>query len=349
VGTGGAEAGPSSLASKSPSVRRTKPAKKALDKSVAVLYGQDVVYFEIQQAAAREPAARRFAGREFSAEELGLVREVIETCSGLSRAELAQTVCELLDWRRPHGGLKARECRDLLEQLEHEGTIELPGKRPGRPTGSRTTVPASEAGEPGALVLGSVEELGPVWVEAVEDEGQRRLFRELVGRYHYLGYRTPFGAQLRYLVSASVPQRRVLGAVQFSSPAWRLAARDMWIGWSDQTRKRNLQRVVNNSRFLLLPWVQVHNLASHVLSLVVRRLRSDWPKRYRVEPLLVETLVDPSRYQGTCYRAANWIELGSTTGRGRLDRGHQRHGVAPKTVLVYPLVRHADRRLREEG
>lgn len=295
----------------------------------------------------REREVRSCAGREFGVEDLRLIREVVGTCSGLSRAELAQTLCELLDWRRPHGGLKARECRDLLQQLERGGIIELPDKRAGRPTGSRTKVTLSDAGEPGAPVLGSVEELGPLRVEAVQDDGQRRLFRELIERYHYLGYRTPFGAQLRYLVSVSAPQGRVLGAVQFSSPAWRLAVRDRWIGWSDQLRERNLQRIVSNSRFLLLPWVQVHNLASRVLSLVVRRLRADWPERYGVEPLVVETLVDPSRYAGTCYRAANWLELGTTRGRGRMDRAHERHGLAPKTVFVYPLVRHALRRLRE--
>lgn len=321
--------------------------REGLDKSSRVRYGQDVNFSQHHVATVGEPEVRRFGGREFAVEELSLVREVIECCSGLSRAELAQTVCELLEWRRPNGGLKARECRDLLEQLEHEGYVDLPAKRAGRPTGAGTGIPVSGAGEPGVPVLGSVEELGPVLVEAVEDEGQRRLFRELVGRYHYLGYRTPFGAQLRYLVSVSAPRRRVVGAVQLSSPAWRLAVRDGWIGWSDEVRRRNLQQVVSNSRFLVLPWVQVRNLASHVLSLVTRRLRLDWAKRYRVEPLLVETLVDSARYRSTCYRAANWVELGSTTGRGRMDRGHERHGVAPKVVFVYPLVRHAARRLRE--
>jgi len=119
------------------------------------------------------------------------------------------------------------------------------------------------------------------------------------------------------------------------------------IGWDEAARQRNLQRVVNNSRFLLLPWVRVRNLASTVLSMVVRRLRADWQGRYGVEPLLVETLVDARRYRGSCYRAANWQVLGRTTGRGRMDRGHRRHGAAPKTVLIYPLVRDAARRLRE--
>jgi hypothetical protein len=135
--------------------------------------------------------------------------------------------------------------------------------------------------------------------------------------------------------------------MQFSSPAWRMKARDQWIGWDDTTRSRNLQRVVTNSRFLILPWVHIQNLASTVLSLALRRLVIDWEQRYGVRPLLVETLVDPGRFTGGCYLAANWIALGGTAGRGRMDREHQRHGAAPKKLLVYPLHRDAARRLRE--
>jgi len=184
-------------------------------------------------------------------------------------------------------------------------------------------------------------------LEAVTTEGQRLLFRELVGRHHYLGHAVPFGAHLRYLVYASQPERTVVGCLQFSSPAWRMAVRDRWIGWDEGTRRRNLQRVVNNSRFLILPWVRVRNLASRVLSLATRRLEGDWAERYAVEPLLVETLVDPSRYTGHCYRAANWIEVGVTTGRGRMDRERLREGASPKLVFVYPLAREATRQLRE--
>ena len=276
-----------------------------------------------------------------------MIREVVVSCGGLSRTELTHTVCELLDWRRPSGALKGRECRDLLEQLEREQWLILPGKRAGRPLGSRTRVPITAAGEPGVELVGTVRDFGPVEVEAVQDARAHRRFRELVGRYHYLGYRVPFGAHLRYLAFVSRPQRVVVGAVQFSSPAWRMAVRDRWIGWDETRRKRHLQQVVNNSRFLVLPSVQVKNLASKVLSIVVRQMRADWWGRYGVEPLLVETLVDTTRYRGSCYRAANWLALGSTTGRGRMDRSHQRHDAAPKTVLVYPLVRDAARRLRE--
>jgi len=292
-------------------------------------------------------ASKSFGGRQFRSEELCLIRQVVTGCAGLSREELAQTVCELLGWRRPSGRLKARECRDLLEQLEEEGWLELPSKRAGRPRGLRTEIPVTAGGEPDKSLVGTVREFGPVLAEAVEDEAGQRLFRELVGRYHYLGYRVPFGAHQRYLIWVSRPQRLVVGAVQFSSPAWRMAVRDRWIGWDEATRKRNLQRIVSNSRFLVLPWVRVKNLASKVLSLTQCQLRRDWEDRYGVELLLAETLVDRARYRGSCYRAANWIELGCTSGRGRMDAGHQRHGCAPKTVLVYPLVPDAARRLRE--
>ena len=292
-------------------------------------------------------ATTRFSGRAFSAREMTLIREVVRECSGLSRMELARTVCELLRWRRPNGRLKARECREFLERLDAEGVVVLPDKRRGRAAGSVTLVPRTAAGEPGRPLDGTVRDVGPLRVELVREAAERLLFRELVGRYHYLGHTVPFGAQLRYLVFASRPQRAVVGCLQFSSPAWRMAARDRWVGWDDATRARNLQHVVNNSRFLLLPWVTVRNLASAVLSRGLEQMAADWPRRYRLEPWLVETLVDPRRHHGGCYRAANWVALGATTGRGRMDRHCRRVGEAPKTVLVYPVVRDAQRRLRE--
>jgi hypothetical protein len=287
------------------------------------------------------------SGRRFTTRELALVREVVETCSGLSRTELARTVCELVGWKRAAGGLKAQECLEFLERLEGSGTLALPAKQPRRPVGSRTHVPVTARGERGRDLVGDVADYAPIEVEAVETPDQRLLFRELVGRYHYLGHAVPFGAHLRYLVLACKPQRTVVGCIQFSSPAWRMAARDAWIGWDDATRERNLQRVVNNSRFLILPWVRITNLASSVLSAATRCVKRDWPHHYAVEPLLVETLVDTSRYRGHCYLAANWICVGQTTGRGRMDREHLRHGQAIKTVWVYPLVKGAAQRLRQ--
>ena len=289
----------------------------------------------------------RFSGRAVSAQDVTLIRQVVRDCPGLSRMELARTVCELLRWRRPNGRLKARECREFLERLDATGALVLPDKRRGRATGSVTRVPRTAAGEPGRPLGGTMRDIEPLAVELVREPAERLLFRELVGRYHYLGHKVPFGAHLRYLVYASRPARAVVGCLQFSSPAWRMAARDRWVGWDDAARARNLQRVVNNSRFLVLPWVAVRNLASAVLARGVGQMAADWPRHYHVEPWLVETLVDPSRHHGGSYRAANWVALGATTGRGRMDRHCRRVGEAPKTVLVYPLVRDAKRRLRE--
>lgn len=290
----------------------------------------------------------RFLGQPVTGQDLALIREVVTTCRQLSRMELANTVCELLGWKRLVGLPKGRECREFLEELESKGLLELPQKRKRRPPGRQTSVPITDRGKPEARLTGAVGQLGQIELELVERVDQRRWFRELVGRYHYLGHRVPFGAHLRYLLFVSKPEKMIVGCLQFSSAAWRMAVRDRWIGWDDQTRARNLQQVVNNSRFLILPWVEVKNLASRVLSLAARRMPGDWRQRYGVEPLLIETLVDPARYRGSCYLAANWIELGQTSGRGRMDRFHQRNGVAPKRVLVYPLVADASRRLRGE-
>jgi hypothetical protein len=290
-----------------------------------------------------------FCGRAVTAQEISLIQDVVGRFRALSRTELAHTVCELLDWRRANGGLKGRECREFLEQLEAHAVLQLPAKQLRRPFGSATRVPRTPRGEPGPALLGTVGDCGPVVFERVRAAAQRELFRELVGRYHYLGHAMPFGAHLRYLVYISTPVRRVVGCVQFSSAAWRIAVREQWIGWTEAQRRAHLVHVINNSRFLILPWVAVRNLASTVLALTTRRLRVDWHAQYGVEPLLVETLVDPRRYRGACYRAANWQVLGMTTGRGRMDRAHRRHGAAPKLVWVYPLVRDAVRRLRGEA
>jgi hypothetical protein len=298
------------------------------------------------QAVTNEAASYRFSGRIFTPKDVALIREVVETCVGVSRKELANTISELLGWARPRGGLKEPECLAVLERLAAAGLLALPAKQQTRPVGSVTSVPRTARGEPGAQLTGRVEAFAPVRVERVEDTAARQLFRELVGRYHDLSYRVPFGAHLQYLVSIAQPGPTVVGCLQFSSAAWRMRARDAWIGWDDTARARHLPQVVNNSRFLLLPWVHIHNLASTTLALGLRRLSVDWAAQYGVTPLLVETLVDPARYTGGCYRAANWIAVGETTGRGRDDQQHARHGARPKRVWVYPLARHAVARLR---
>jgi hypothetical protein len=282
-----------------------------------------------------------FCGRNFSAEDLLMIQEVVNTCGGISRYELAHTICELLEWKRPGGGLKARECKDLLEILEEKKVLELPEKRKTGYIGSQKFKEETQEEVPYSGLTGSVEEFSPMDVQLIKTRKQR----DLLSRYHYLGYATPFGARLQYLVHVTRPRREVVGCMQFSSPAWRMKSRDQWIGWDDDTRAAGLQQVVNNSRFLVL--AQIRNLASSMLSAVLDRLVDDWQAQYGVSPVLVETLVDQKRYHGGCYRAANWIELGETSGRGRMDRAGKRHGAEVKKLLVYPLVKNVQQRLRQ--
>jgi len=290
---------------------------------------------------------QRFCGREFTTEDVSLIQEVVETCAGLSRLELAHSVCELLEWKRPGGGLKARECRDFLERLESQGVLTLPDKKLCGSSKPRKLILPAEQGQVHSRLTGSVEEFAPLDVERVESRQQRQLFRELLSRYHYLGYAMPYGARLQYLVYVTRPRREVVGCVQFSSPGWRMKVRDQWIGWDDATRKLRLQHIVNNSRLLVV--ARIRNLASMALSRAIKRLRADWLRQYGVDPWLLETLVDRKRFYGGCYRAANWTFLGETSGRGRMDRANKRHGAQVKTILVYPLVKDARRRLTMGG
>jgi hypothetical protein len=290
----------------------------------------------------------RFCGIPVGVPELEMIQVTVRDCFGLSRTELAYTLCELLDWRRPNGQLKGHECRQFLEELEEKGVLRLPGNRG---TGRKSKVVPKATGEPleplPPVIEGTLSELGPVELELVKTPEDRRQWREWVSRYHYLGCTVPFGAHLRYFARTSRPRPRRVGCIQVSSPAWRMAPRDKWIGWDEEQRVRGLQRIVQNSRFLLLPWVKIPHLASAALARLARQIPDDWEAHYAIRPVLLETLVDPARFKGTCYRAANWIALGITTGRGRMDREHKRHGAEPKEVLVYPLHRKAREKLLE--
>lgn len=286
------------------------------------------------------PHALTFGGRTFSVEELHLIQAISAECAALGRTEIARTLCELLAWQRPNGRLKHHEGRLLLDRLQALGWVALPPVRPLGRRGPRV-VPVTAQSQPEPEVRGSAGQFQPLGLEVVEagPTGPSRLWRELIARYHYLGYRVPVGATLRYLVRSAQCPDRVLACLLWSSPAWQMAVRDRWIGWSAAQRRRNLQYIVNNSRFLILPWVHIQGLASQILARCARQLPEDWETRYGYRPLLLETLVDPARFRGTCYRAANWIALGRTQGRGRMDRTHAAQGRAPKEVFVYPLCR----------
>lgn len=270
-----------------------------------------------------------FVGHAVGADELELIRSIVNEFSGLSRVELASTVCEWLGWTRATGRLKARECRDWLERVEAAGLVTLPAKRGGRPVGARTMVPTTRRGDVRAAVTGAVHAVAPLTIERVTTADDRWLFRELVGRHHYLGAAVPYGAHLRYLVYATRPQRQVVACVQFSSAAWRMTPRDVWMGWDDATRARHLPQVVNNSRFLVLPWVSVKNLASPVLARAARQLVPDWTAAYGATPLLLETLVDP-RFAGGELSCRQLDRRGDDDGPGsqRPAAAHRAHAQA---------------------
>jgi len=274
-------------------------------------------------------------GRDFTQVELELIRETVALFPKLSRKELAATICEHLGWVTPAGRLKVESCMQLLGKLEAKGEVRLPPKMPvaarkeSRPTvGERTDPPCRE-------LVGKLREFEPVKIEPVLGTERLGLWNEYVERYHPLGYRRPFGAHQRYFVVSGGGE--LLGCLLFAASAWALEARDRWIGWTEDDRKRRLHLVVNNNRFLIFPWVKVRNLASRALALVVRRISCDWHERYGYRPVLLETFVDGSRYLGTCYQAANWIKVGETAGRGRMDR-YRQYLSSPKEIYVYPLI-----------
>jgi hypothetical protein len=287
------------------------------------------------------PESLTFCGHTFASSELHLMRQIACEFSGLGVTEIARTICELLEWTRPNGGLKNHECRQLLERLQAEGFLKLPEVRHLGGRGPRRLDLSAFGSEPAPVVC-AAGECEPLELVLVEGQADSRRWREQIERYHYLGCRVPFGAHLRYW---ACNRDRELACLLWTSPAWKMQARDEWIGWSDEQRRQNLQAVINNGRFLILPWVQVKGLASKILALSAKQMPRDWEIRYGRRPLLLETLVGAARFRGTCYRAANWIHVGQTTGRGRMDRAHTAHGQALKDIYIYPLVRDARQRL----
>jgi hypothetical protein len=279
----------------------------------------------------------KVCGQEFSKENVSRIQEMVNQEAGISRRELSRRVSDLLNWRSLNGKRKDMSCRVALLKLERGGEIRLspavsfPAAR--KRTGARKTVVAV------TKVTAELEAVQPVELIRVgsADSEASRIWKQLMEQ-HPLGAGPLCGAQMRYLIGSA--KYGYLGAMAFSAAAWQLKARDEWIGWSGLARKQNLQLVINNTRLLILPGVQVPNLASHALGLAIRRLRPDWKQRYGYEPLVVETFVEEEQHQGTCYRAANWKEVGRTQGRGRQDGAHQQ-GASIKRVFLYPLHRRA--------
>lgn len=250
----------------------------------------------------------------------------------LNRAQLARRVCQQLHWVNPAGQLKAMSCRVAMLRMERAGLLRLPTPLHRHSNGSRGVldmVISPPEPLPDQKVLG----LGSLHLELVQNRPARRCSQALMEQHHYLGYKPLAGAQLRYLIWNG---NWLAGGLGFGAAAWSIAFRDRWIGWTPAQRQQQLHRVVNNNRFLIVPWMRAPDVGSRVLGQVARQLPGDWQDRYGCRPVLLESFVDQERFSGRSYRAANWVCVGQTQGRGKLEKRH-RQIVPIKWIFVYPL------------
>jgi hypothetical protein len=284
----------------------------------------------------------RYRGQRISSEQITFLRGFIAAHPELSRYALSKRVCEAWQWKQANGAPRDMVCRGLLLELDRAGEIALPPAQPmlNRQTERERPEPVVPDNRP---VRGALRELVPLQFQQVRRTVQEPLFNSLMEQYHYLGYDRPIGEQLKYVVSA---QGQAIACLAWSSAVRHLASRDRFIGWSPEARQRNLHLLAYNTRFLLLPWVQVAHLASHILGRMARLVPRDWQQLYAHPIYWLETFVERGRFKGTCYRAANWIVVGSTTGRGKDDQTH-RPNRPIKDVLVLPLTPQFRRLLSE--
>ena len=288
----------------------------------------------------------RLCGREFTEATVAQIGGILSANPSLSRRALSLHVCELLQWRAPNGKLKEVSCRKALLELHRRGVISMPAADKSCFHRS-SSKPADDLPVDVPELECTLDELGVIEITPVSSRYSKasQIWNTLMQRFHYLGKGPLCGAQIRYLVESS--EHGFVGALAFSAAQWRLKKREGYIGWTDAARRANLHRVVCNSRFLILPSVQVPNLASHVLSQCLGRLADDWAERYEYEPVLAETFVDPSRFAGTCYRAANWVHVGQTAAE---DTAHPNGKVSEgrKDIYLHPLRRDWKKVLRAE-
>jgi len=286
----------------------------------------------------------RYRGRSITATSVAQIRALIAAHPDASRRAVSQRLCELWQWRQPNGVLRDMVCRGLLLQLHRAGQITLPPARyilqPQQRVRRRLTPVALDT----TPLCASLRELRPLEFRQVRRTSEEALCGSLLARYHYLGDARPVGEHLKYLVSA---QARPIACFVWSSAPRHLGPRDRFIGWSTAARRRHIHLLAYNTRFLILPWIQVPHLASHLLSRMAMIVAQDWLRLYGHPIYFLETFVDPTRFRGTCYRAANWVVLGRTTGRGKADHTN-RPNRSLKDVLGYPLVPHFRHLLAED-
>lgn len=274
---------------------------------------------------------RTIRGRLFSLADIETVSHIINSGAFTNRAAIAREVCLKLGWYRENGQLKDAACRYALLKLHRSHLIKLPP--PGRNPFEKKAISFSENTAEKQPINQNAGKLKPLTFQLVTEPNQFKLWKEYIERYHYLGYKVIVGPQLKYFVFSA---KGVVACMAFGGAAWSVKPRDSWIGWDHPTRKRNLLFIINNVRFLILPWISSKNLASTILALASKTVPADWQKIYGYRPCLLETFVDKERFDGTSYKAANWIYLGDTKGRGKVDRYNQ-YPSSIKKIFVFPL------------
>jgi hypothetical protein len=274
---------------------------------------------------------RTFSGREFTPEDIEHIKWTRATYPGLSRSELAGTICQIIGWTTPAGMAKNQQCKAFLEELEKEGVITLPPAKKQRPKKVAVKIAVMEL-EPEEELHGEVRDYERIKLKIAEPGNGLKRWRSYVNQYHMLGDKWVFGSRLQYFVMSG---NKELGCLQFSASAWSLEERDKWIGWTVEDRKKRLHLIINNSRFLIFPWVHIRNLASKSLSIAARQIQEDWLRQYCYAPVLLETFVDKEHFEGVCYKAANWEYLGETKGSGR--NSAQEDLISRKMIFMYPL------------
>lgn len=276
-----------------------------------------------------------FRGRSWSLQEIEMIKQIIKTSR--YRIDISRKVCEIINWRQDNGRLKDAACREVLRKMDSKGLINLPLPHPSSYIKNNRGIRPKEKWD-GFFELNTelIEgALGEVILRIANSQTSRNLWEYLIDKYHYLGYKRPVGASVKYLVYSD---ERLVGCIGFASAVLKLNLRDKWIGWTVEQKQKNLHLIINNVRFLILPWVRIKNLASKILSIATRQVQKDWESLYECKPVLVETFVDIGKFIGTCYRASNWTCLGRTIGKGRSGMNYFIHN-QPKDVYAYPLTK----------
>ena len=277
----------------------------------------------------------KYCGKEFTPEDVQWIRVMIKENPHKNRTNISYQVCEEFNWYKPDGKLKDMSCRVALLRMEKDGILKLPPPQKGNGNGKHCIEHTTRT-ESGVPVTSSAGKLPELSISLVQTKQMSSLWNEYIDRYHYLGYKPLPGAQLRYIVYSG---QTILALLGFGAAAWKVASRDQFIGWTQEKRIRSLHLVVNNARFLILPWVRSFNLASKILGMISKRLPSDWEDRYCYRPVLLETFVECNRFSGgACYKAANWEYVGMTQGRGKLDQKHEAK-LSQKHIFLYPLAK----------